>query len=867
MISLADDRYIDEIFQDKITGKRRNIFVTFTAVAAALALVVGGISYFVSTAGNADKITSKAPLVSEAEAVDYSLYFQNTDPDLTEVNNDEWSVQSAGIFCYFSNSQSEYLKSIMPFDMSGFINANCHFYYDHNDELKTISLYANDEADDSQEKVKMLYIDAHREGEFFCHLPLEKCKSMKRFDVDVYGFDFLETDNTAGVLFAKDGREYLIGGDNMSFDEIGVIMDSIIENGLWADRFDFSRAEIEFYDIRTGITLAEANEISPFAGHVPNMENVGGMSIGSSKGAFYYAVRNENNGIEPVSLTITYSGSDMDGGWNNEVQNDIAVIFYTDKADVKPFENIVKLEDTKGISLKEFAINGRYAFTIDCGEFMVNIEAENCSEEALSSYITAMRIGANEAAGTLFEEITLAEANKIPPYEGYVPQNETAGDMKLGLVQYNGSNIVLDYSFSGENRFSYIGLTYTADKRMTADYSVITLEEFINGDIVIHNDDSEDGRNNYKFAVECNGLYGSFYVCVDGEKCTTAELYDCILTLLMEKKFDAGSLEYSNNLEPFAGYVPTKQDILIYDKDERYDSGRIRPRYIHETVNGEGAVVHMHLRFYKDTKNLTLDYYVYGSDTAATVQDVEGAIPLGSVTPEIIKMFLSDGNKAEFIIGCGEFFIQVSAENCSVEEIWAYISEIRGVDADDAETQNLIIMKEVRELAEKGDDLDWVDFAKYYGVEAGSGLYIMAYEIKGMDYSVTIGGVPNEKPWYIYLNGENDSRIDIRYDSVDEFLKENKDMLSLDTIKELAKKGDDLMWDDFDGYSFTEGGSGLYIRFYSVEDGYSLSIGGGGPNDKPMYIYLSGNGKERIDIRYDSVEEFLESKPFINFEF
>ncbi|MDE6708915.1 MAG: hypothetical protein K2J76_00315, partial [Oscillospiraceae bacterium] len=74
MISLADDRYIDEIFQDKITGKRRNIFVTFTAVAAALAVVAGGIGYLVSTAGNADKITADDPIVSEFGIVDYSLY-------------------------------------------------------------------------------------------------------------------------------------------------------------------------------------------------------------------------------------------------------------------------------------------------------------------------------------------------------------------------------------------------------------------------------------------------------------------------------------------------------------------------------------------------------------------------------------------------------------------------------------------------------------------------------------------------------------------------------------------------------------------------------------------------------------------------
>lgn len=787
MISLADDRYIDEIFQDKITGKRRNIFVTFTAVAAALAIVAGGINYFVSNAGNADKITANAPLVSEVEVVDYSLYFQNTDPDLMEVSNDEWSVQSAGIFCYFSNSKSEYLKSVMPFDMSGFINANCNFYYDHNDELKTISLYANDEADDSQEKVKMLYIDAHREGEFFCHLPLEKCRSMKRFGVDVYGFDFLETDNVAGVLFAKDGREYLIGGDNMSFDEIGIIMDSIIENGLWADRFDFSKAEIEFYDIRTGITLAEANKISPFAGHVPNMENVGGMSIGSSKGAFYYAVRNENNDIEPVSLTITYSGSDMDGGWNNEVQNDIAVIFYTDKADVKPFENIVKLEDAASI-IEDPPKDGRYVFTIDCGGFMVNIEAENCSEEALLSYITAMRIGGDGAMAYSSRIITLAEANKIAPFEGYVPQNETAGDMKLGLVQYNGSNIVLDYSFNSENRFSYIGLTYTADKRMTENYSVITLEQLIDRDIVIHSDDSDDGRNSYKFAVECNGLYGSFYVCVDSEKCTAAELYDCILTLLMEKgnagsgeKFDFspfGTLEEADKLEPFAGYVPNVKeigDMKIYTgygsevrKGDSDEYGQIlNISYQSEVTSGStyGG---------NDFKAIAVVYTEKKAWYNVPGDPIVGFDRIAVLNLDEVK---TDGIRENgrvcyrFVIDCGTCYITVAAD-CLPEEMKQFISEITGTDVQDAddEDEKILTIDKVKELAKKGDDLTWSDFEEFSGMDVGSGMYIMVYPVEGTDYRVTVGGSPDRKPMYIHFGKGDGNYIDLRKDSIDEFL-------------------------------------------------------------------------------------------------
>ena len=81
-----------------------------------------------------------------------------------------------------------------------------------------------------------------------------------------------------------------------------------------------------------------------------------------------------------------------------------------------------------------------------------------------------------------------------------------------------------------------------------------------------------------------------------------------------------------------------------------------------------------------------------------------------------------------------------------------------------------LTMDAVRMLAEKGDALLWEDFADYTGNEIGSGLYIMQYDIDDT-YAVLVGGIPNEKPWYIYLcNRPTEERVDIRYDSIDGFL-------------------------------------------------------------------------------------------------
>lgn len=987
MISLADDRYIDEIFQDKITGRRRNIFVTFTAVAAALALVAGGISYFVSNAGNTDKITADDPAVSELGIVDYSLYFQNTDESTMEADGDKGVLAEAtGISCHFSDS--EYVKSAMPFDMSRFVNAECQFFYDYKDEVRGIMIHADDRTDDKQENVKMLDVEVYERGELFSLVSLGKCKSMKRFDVDVYGFDFREEDNTVGVLFAMDGKEYLIGGNYMSFDEIGIIMDSVIENGLWTDSFDLSKAEMEYGDISADITLEEANMIMPFAGYVPQIHKFGDMRLNYNK-VSYCAGRDEANNIVPQWLYLAY----YDDG-----EQDICLQYFTEDADVQPLEKTVSIYDIELDKLSEYRDGDNHAFTVDYGGFKVNIWTNNCNDNELLNCLTAMRIGADGVVGSSFEDIslieannivpyvgyvpqtesigsmrvtsvyyeeskyngsvednavivnlmddndkhmmlhygnfkekvrdkyvplaevydrfesfseqseynadckqysftidcgnfwikinadctpeemkmcldeichkenksiTLAEANKIAPFEGYVPQNETAGDMKLGLVQYNGSNIVLDYSFSGENRFSYIGLTYTADKRMTENYSVITLEQLDEGDIVFRRDD--DNRSNINFAVDCGG----FYVCIDGEKCTTAELYDCIITTLLERSrhLPVGedvTLAAAKDIEPFGVYVPARE------------SGVLKPEkgiLNYHNENGIKEPLSLHFTFSDSDSGDSL-IFVYQKDTVDfSAMPSENIIPIENIDWSTVNNFVE--NNTTFLLDCGEVKILVSPE-CLVSpvnyvgQVWYYIEQIKNSAMFYAAERDgkLITLDKVKELAKKGDDLTWSDFEDYYGVDVGSGLYIMYYAVEGTDYSVTVGGDnPYEKPMYIRFGKGDGNYIDLRYDSLYEILgekiplyavdSENGNLLTIEKVKELAKKGEDLTWSDFEEFSGVDVGSGMYIMVYPVEDtDYRVTVGGS-PDRKPMYIHFGKGDGNYIDLRKDSIDEFL----------
>lgn len=86
--------------------------------------------------------------------------------------------------------------------------------------------------------------------------------------------------------------------------------------------------------------------------------------------------------------------------------------------------------------------------------------------------------------------------------------------------------------------------------------------------------------------------------------------------------------------------------------------------------------------------------------------------------------------------------------------------------------------------------------------------------------------------------------------------------LTLEIVKNLSQKGDQLDWEDFESYESKEIGSGLYIREYIIDDKYILRVGGGNLNEKPLYILLVKNAtmenEEGIDIRDNEIDQFLD---------
>ncbi len=88
-----------------------------------------------------------------------------------------------------------------------------------------------------------------------------------------------------------------------------------------------------------------------------------------------------------------------------------------------------------------------------------------------------------------------------------------------------------------------------------------------------------------------------------------------------------------------------------------------------------------------------------------------------------------------------------------------------------------------------------------------------------------------------------------------------KEKLTLEKVKELAKKGEALSWSDFEQFDGREIGSGLYILEYDVDEDYSLCIGGGDKRTSPMYMNLiyEADRSKCIDIRTESIDDFIDS--------
>ncbi|MBO5377398.1 MAG: peptidoglycan DD-metalloendopeptidase family protein [Ruminiclostridium sp.] len=96
-------------------------------------------------------------------------------------------------------------------------------------------------------------------------------------------------------------------------------------------------------------------------------------------------------------------------------------------------------------------------------------------------------------------------------------------------------------------------------------------------------------------------------------------------------------------------------------------------------------------------------------------------------------------------------------------------------------------------VSAKGKELTWSDFEQFESQDIGSGLYIMEYPIDAA-FRLVVGGVPNEKPWYIRLiynvNESVFSITDNGAEGFEEFVEKAGSYLTLARLEEISEKYD-----------------------------------------------------------------------------
>ena len=685
MISLADEKYIDEIFTDRIHSKRKNIFAGMAAAAAVLALICG-IGFAVSRTDSSDDLVADTAPDSTLidiidEQVDYSLYFRNKLEDL-EPSNDFTIEGDGGVYCRF-DFDDEYIKNVLPIYTSGFNGGYSQLYFDYKDDVKYIVMRFSKREDKTLALIKSCDIYVGREGSLLSNFKLDTAISQVRSDTEIYGVEY--DNKVLGLLFTTGGRDYMIEAKNMSYDDVGAVMDAVLINGISEENFDLSKAsELEYYSVSAHISLAEANLIAPFAGCVPQLDSIGDMYFANH--VVYSATRDVAHAFIDPNITYNY----YDGG-----ERDMSILFYTKGSGIEPYENTVHINNVTPGIFSSFEQVDRITCTIECDGFNVNILGYHCTGDDVLAFRNALADAINNLDGHIK---TLAEANDIETFAGFVPQLENVGSLTLKDCYYinyiNGKEeIAVWYETPTDDindvyfmKRPYIQAVFESGgipSSTLANY--ITLEN-ITEDIVYDFVDQagrsgHEGCSMYSITVDC----GKLTININAD-CTPAEMWMYLSEIA--KAYDGSeinysgehprenekvTLEYANESTAFGGFVPQTESIgELFLADVLYNELFTENKLVDSTL---------HIEYLPGT------HYNYQFIIAEYQQSNEAAgidiVTIEELTEEMAERsagFATDpeDNFYNFTIMCGEFCINVIAE-CPEETMREYIRAIKEI--------------------------------------------------------------------------------------------------------------------------------------------------------------------------------------------
>lgn len=391
MISLADDKYIEEAFEQKIPIKKR--FPAVLPFAAAAAVVCG--LFFAARqhemkiddmiAAEVTDITTVTDLDEYNENLRYWKYF---DGDKSEA-----IIQPERNSYYHVALPDDYTKEILNLD-SAYESVGAMISFDKNDAVTYFNTDIFPNGSSNFARVHLLIYPIYTEQPI---LP-ENGTPETINGVEVYGFE------SGANSYIDEQRESVLQADfiignygysallfSMDYKEAYDFTEMLIERKLTIDEF-YSAEDFK----RSGMTLGQLWNIEPFGKFVPRKRQFGDMTLmeGDTNGLTDYVETKVDDEIVRKTMYMWYS--DMLG---ENTGKEILFKFQSYNYEFNYWydeDKPVYIFDLVRSMMKHYAAEDKPAdeinsfdFRIDCGECIVDVKA-TCTEEELWECLTSI---------------------------------------------------------------------------------------------------------------------------------------------------------------------------------------------------------------------------------------------------------------------------------------------------------------------------------------------------------------------------------------------------------------------------------------------------------------------------------------------
>ncbi len=386
MISLADDKYIEEAFEQKIQIKNRfPIAIPIVATAAVVCGLFFAARQHETEIDNmiASEVTNVTTTVEELDEYNENLrywkYFDG-DKDTSLPRGTHPDFIYTKVFL-----PNDYTEKIADFDF-GYRPSGAVIYIDENNVPNNITFSISaGKTKEGFEKTALFGINnAYMITEKEEHFSPETLNG-----VEIYGY---ENEDDLCADFIMNEQMYSIDFSNIGYKEAVEIIEMIIERNLTIESFDTTK---DFK--RSGMTLEQLCEIQPFGKYVPKKSQISDMPLmkGDTNGLTDYVETKVDDEIVRKTMYMWYSDQ---LGENTGKQILLKYCEYNyEPVYIKEQNSLIALSDLDMNKMMEYAetwkkpdeINS-FKFRIDCHEFVIDVEAV-CTADELWECICAIK--------------------------------------------------------------------------------------------------------------------------------------------------------------------------------------------------------------------------------------------------------------------------------------------------------------------------------------------------------------------------------------------------------------------------------------------------------------------------------------------